>query len=328
MNTQKYVTISGSFQKFAREIKSTRKSFIDVGVNVLSPASGDVVSAHNGFVSMKGDVIPRIDTQSMSNISRAIRLVEDSHLYAIAQSDVLWLVLPDGYCGTATSAEIAWALAHHVPVYGLLQHVLHSKEPLVQAYVNPVRTIEDLVMHQWPCIREHLWIARKYSDNIFLKTYLKKSEENTATNPNAVVAVGALIEDWSDKKYKQEQSRDVLLVKTHKWGGRFSIVGGRIKKGEELVQACLRKVNEQTQLYGEISKHVCAFSEIPNGGYFVRGTNRVFIDTHIKVYSRIIHLDEEAQHYEWIPPEIALRDLDLEPNARKTLEVFVGKTTS
>lgn len=38
--------------------------------------------------------------------------------------------------------------------------------------------------------------------------------------------------------------------------------------------------------------------------------------------SRAVILNEEAENYVWLPPDMALRDLDIEPNARKTVEEY------
>ena len=57
----------------------------DAGVIVLSPSDPRVVDERNGFLFVASDRV------------RSVRLVQDRHLASIRESDMLWLVCPDGY---------------------------------------------------------------------------------------------------------------------------------------------------------------------------------------------------------------------------------------
>jgi hypothetical protein len=48
---------------------------------------------------------------------RSVRLVQQRHLFAIGESDFLWLVAPDGYVGTSAAMEIGYAIACRIPVF-------------------------------------------------------------------------------------------------------------------------------------------------------------------------------------------------------------------
>jgi hypothetical protein len=52
-----------------------------------------------------------------SDRHRSVRLVEDRHLAAIAESDFLWLVAPDGYVGPSASFEMGCAVTRGIPIY-------------------------------------------------------------------------------------------------------------------------------------------------------------------------------------------------------------------
>ena len=95
-------------------------------------------------------------------------------------------------------------------------------------------------------------------------------------------------------------------------------------ESESLNRAYQRVVREQTGLDMEMGEDICAFDEIPDSGYHLPHTSRIFVDKVMRAHSRDVCLDHRAQESVWIPPTVALRDLDLEPNARKTVEVYCG----
>ncbi len=307
------VTISGSYRKFPEEIASALDAFRDLGVNVLSPKSATIVSSIDGFVSLKDDLVQRINDLSESNIAKVIKLIENSHLQAIQQSDALWIVIPQGYCGIATAFEIGWALAHNVPVFYDEKHSRDIKEPIIRAYAHPTKGIEQLV-HDFDSMPQVNPVVSRY----FMRSLLSKTTNNGF---NADVAVGPVIVDHS-KRYRSRQKREVLLVRTHKWNGRFSIVGGRLTRGERLTTAFSRVVAQQTGLDIVLGNDVCAFDEMPDSGFYKRGTSRVFVDKVVIATSRDVRLDERAQEYLWIPPDVALKELDIEPNARRTIKIY------
>lgn len=135
--------------------------------------------------------------------------------------------------------------------------------------------------------------------------------------PGSIVAAGAMIEYENTKGGKE-----ILLVKTHKWGGRYSMVGGKVKRNERLNDALIREVKEETGLKAHVDRDICTFDQIKNSGYYLSGIQHVFVDKIVNVNTKRVQLNEEAQEYLWLPPEIALRELDIELNARHTLELY------
>ncbi len=315
------VTISGSYRKFPEDIAAALERFRDLGIQVLSPKSATIVSSVDGFVSLEKDIIQKIDAISQNDIASAMRLIENSHLSAIQQSDALWLAIPQGYCGIATSFEIGWALAHNVPVFYDKRYIHQVQEPILRSYAIPTKGIEDLVHHfeSMPPIDPQI-------PRYFMKAILLPTEADTITGNrpryNADVAIGPVIVDFSKKRYTCRQPRDILLVKTYKWRNKFSIVGGRIKPAEKIEAAFSRIMAEQTGLQGRVAEEICVFDELPDAGYYQTGTSRIFVDKVVKVQKRKIRLDSRAQEYVWMPAKNALQELDLEPNARKTIELY------
>jgi ADP-ribose pyrophosphatase YjhB (NUDIX family) len=139
--------------------------------------------------------------------------------------------------------------------------------------------------------------------------------------PGSVVATGAIIEH---QPRKTRSEKEILLVKTHKWGNRYSIVGGKVRRNETLKDALLREVMEETKLFGEVGDHLCTFDEIKDSGYYQPGIQHIFVDNVVKVSSRRVRLNEEAQDYIWALPSEALAHLDIEPNARQTIEMYAS----
>jgi len=137
--------------------------------------------------------------------------------------------------------------------------------------------------------------------------------------PRPIVAVGGIIEY---AKPTRTGEREILLVKTHKWGGKFSVVGGKVKRNERLENAWKREIKEETGLEATIGQDICAFDQIKNSGYYDFAVNYIFIDKIARVESQKIRLNEEAEDYIWILPGKALTELDIEPNARHTLELY------
>ncbi len=305
----KTITLSGSYRKFPDELAQDLEHFRDCGVNVLSPHSATIISSLDGFVSLKEDPLTSLSLFSETKIPEAMRFIENSHLRAIQQSDALWLVLPQGYCGVSTAFEIGWALAHNVPVYyhGKFQPVV--REPIIRSYATAVQNIDHLVSFFSALPKVDPQVMRYFQQDVY-------NSPKTGDNYNASVAVGPLLVN---------SQQEILLVKTHKWGGRYSILGERINPGEKICTAFLRAVKEQTGLSGTIAQDLCTFDELPDGGYFRGDTSRVFVDKVVLVADKTVSLDHRAESFFWIPPAVALRDLDIESNARKTVEVYVER---
>jgi ADP-ribose pyrophosphatase YjhB (NUDIX family) len=139
--------------------------------------------------------------------------------------------------------------------------------------------------------------------------------------PGSVVAVGGIIE-YADSS---SHEKDILLVKTHKWGGRDSVVGGKVRRHERLDSALVREIEEETGLHDvEIGQHLCTFDQIKNSNYYQAGIQHIFVDKVVRTGSRRIKLNDEAEDFLWVPARVALRDLDIEPNARHTIGLYVG----
>jgi nucleoside triphosphatase len=287
-----------------KEIGEASELLTAAGVEVLAPTSSEIVSEQDGFVLMEGEdgLDPRL-----------VELRYLKHLRRLGPQGSSLFVVPGGRIGLTASYELGLAQALGVrtifteapddhPVYlpgGSIYSVadlakyIEVHQELPAAY--PVRDIKgtpeeaDEAYHLW----EHL------------------------SPVHSIVAVGALIE------YRPKDGPvEVLLVKTHKWGGRYSIIGGKVNRHELLQQALLREIMEETGLTVEVKRHLDTSDQIKDSGFYIP-VQQIFVDFVAEATTRDVKLNGEAQGHLWIPAAEALATLEIEPNAKHLLEIYV-----
>ena len=137
--------------------------------------------------------------------------------------------------------------------------------------------------------------------------------------PGSVVATGGIIEYDNGRNLG---GREILLVQTHKWGNRWSVVGGKVRRRERLLDALAREVREETGLRVRPGAHLTTFDQIKDSGYYQAGMQHIFVDYVMHADSRRVTLNDEAQAHVWIPAKEALASLEIEPNARHIVELY------
>lgn len=297
--------IHGSFRKDLELIMATADRFSQAGVEVLAPAFSEKAGETDGFVHLASDE---------SKDPRMTELLYLQKLAALGPEGFSYYVNPQGTIGTSASYELA------------MDQVTNTR----YLFMKPLKD------HPAYVPKNSVWMPAHLADYIaehrcYPPPVIPQDEEHIQRMvqelilPGSVIAVGAIIVDHSDRHYRQGQERDVLLVQTHKWQGRFSIVGGKVRRNERLADALQREIQEETGLDSAIEESICTFDELRGGNYYLPSTHRVFTDNVVMVPSRKVALNEEAEHYTWMPASAALRDLDIEPNAKKTLELYREK---
>lgn len=114
------VTICGTFNLGLPAVVEAVDFFHASGVAVLSPADPTPVEVVNGFLYVASDR------------HRDPGLVEARHLQAIAESDFVWLVAPDGYVGVAAALEVGFAIARSISVFSVDRVTDRNVGPVVQ----------------------------------------------------------------------------------------------------------------------------------------------------------------------------------------------------
>ncbi len=295
--------LHGSFRKHYDEIRKVHQLFTKAGIEVLMPRLADITTMEDGFVFFEGeeDKDPRL-----------VELLYLHHLKRLGENGFSYFVNPEGYLGKSASYELGIAQTTNVRCFFLNKPQDHP----VYIHKNTIWKAEDLAEF----VQERKRLPEPKIKQNELEIH-KLWEELMV--PGSVVATGGIIEYDNGKKGKE-----ILLVKTHKWGDRYSIVGGKVRRNERLEDALAREVREETGLESKIGKHLCTFDQIKNSGYYISGIQHIYIDNIVHVASKSVQLNEEAQEYIWMPANIALRDLPIEPNAKHTIQMYADLKTA
>jgi ADP-ribose pyrophosphatase YjhB (NUDIX family) len=291
--------IHGSFSKHFSEIKKVADIFSAAGIEVLAPKQGELIASRDGFALFADET---------DKDPRLVELLYLHNLKKLGENGFSYFVDPEGYIGKSASYELGIAQLTNTQCF--FSHRL-ADHP---AYIHG----------------QSIWSATSLADYILTNRSLpspriKRNERyihqlwEDLMVPGSVVATGAIIEHQPRTMRKE---KEILLVKTHKWGGRYSVVGGKVRRNERLQDALLREVQEETKLRGTVGAHICTFDQIKNSGYYRKGIQHIFVDHVVSVGSKKVTLNEEAQDYIWALPSEALEYLDIEPNARTTVELY------
>lgn len=135
----------------------------------------------------------------------------------------------------------------------------------------------------------------------------------TQTYPEATV--GALVVN---------SKGEVLLARSKKWNGKYTVPGGHIELGERAEDAIKREVKEETGLDVEVVKLLLVQQAIyPK--FYHRHEHFLFMDYLCAAKDTIIKLDgRELQEYVWIRPQEALK-LDLDEYTKNFVVKFLGE---
>lgn len=291
--------LHGSLQRHYAEIKRVRELFAQAGIEVLAPADSEIETVRGGFAVLGSDE---------EKDPRMIELIYLHHLRHLGDNGFSYFVNPDGYIGKSVSYELGVAQLSNVKCFFMEKPDDHPAYLHKNSIWKPGRLAEY--------IKEYGQLPEpkvKRDEKTIHKLWLDLMV------PGSVVAVGGIIEY---AKPTRSGEKEILLVKTHKWGGRYSVVGGKVKRNERLQNAWTREIKEETGLDADIGKDICAFDQIKNSGYYNVAVSHIFIDKIAQAKSRKVRLNYEAEDYIWVLPSEALARLDIEPNARHTLELY------
>lgn len=293
--------IHGSFRKHFDVIQKTYKLFADAGIEVLAPQQSELVSIKDGFALLEGE--EKMD-------QRLIELIYLHNLKKLGENGFSYFINPEGYIGKSASYELGIAQLTNTRCF----YYANLDDHPAYVHKNAVWKPEDLVTYilennalPYPQVKRSERLIHKMWEDLMV--------------PGSVVATGAIIEH---QPRRRQSEKEILLVKTHKWGNKYSMVGGKVKRNERLEQALIREVKEETGLQSEIGQHICTFDQIKNSGYYLSGIQHIFVDNIVKVTSKKVRLNDEAQDYIWIPAKEALETLPIEPNARHTVQLYAA----
>ena len=137
---------------------------------------------------------------------------------------------------------------------------------------------------------------------------LRRLMERPTDKKRPIATVGALIEDGAGK---------LLMIKTHKWGHRWGIPGGKIERGESSEVALKREIREETNLEVEDVRFVMV-QDCIDSEEFQSPEHFLLLNYVVRRTSGDVVLNDEAQEFRWVTAEDAL-ELDLNQPTRVLL---------
>lgn len=138
---------------------------------------------------------------------------------------------------------------------------------------------------------------------------LRRLMERPGERKRPVATVGALIQGKDEK---------LLMIKTHKWGHRWGIPGGKIERGEGSTDALKREIREETNLEVDDIRFVMV-QDCIDSDEFQTPEHFLLLNYVVRRTSGEVVLNEEAQEFRWVTAKEAL-ELDLNQPTRVLLE--------
>ncbi len=119
-----------------------------------------------------------------------------------------------------------------------------------------------------------------------------ESADRAALNAHPVATVGALLRDDDGR---------ILMLRTHKWSGKWGIPGGKIRRGESSMDALRREVYEETALAITDIRFVMA-QDCIDSGEFERPAHFLLLNyvAHVSGHAPPVTLNEEAEEARWM----------------------------
>lgn len=115
---------------------------------------------------------------------------------------------------------------------------------------------------------------------------------------------------------------EILLVRSYKWGTKYTVPGGHIELGERSETAVKRETREEVGLEAEPVRLLLVQEAIYPADY-IKHEHYIFLDYLCRTNSSEVKLDEkEIQEYVWTTPSDALQ-LELESFTRNLVEAYM-----
>ncbi len=116
---------------------------------------------------------------------------------------------------------------------------------------------------------------------------------------------------------------EMLLVKSHKWGDKYTIAGGHVEVGETLAAALEREIREEVGLEISDVKFLMTQEAIFSGEFW-EPRHFIFFDFVCRALGDEPQVDgREIQSFEWVDPGAALK-MNLDSFTRRMVEKFLS----
>jgi nucleoside triphosphatase len=115
---------------------------------------------------------------------------------------------------------------------------------------------------------------------------------------------------------------EILLVRSYKWGTKYTVPGGHIELGERSETAVRREIREEVGLEVEPVRLLLVQEAIYPADY-IKHEHYIFLDYLCRTNSLEVKLDgKEIQEYVWTTPGAALK-MELESFTRNLVEAYM-----
>ena len=114
---------------------------------------------------------------------------------------------------------------------------------------------------------------------------------------------------------------ELLLLKSHKWPGHYTIPGGHVELGEPIEDAAIREAKEETGL-DVYDLESINFQEFIYDPSFWKPRYFIFFDYSCRTSSMDIKLNAEAEEYTWVRLEDAIH-LPLDTYTRVSVDKLI-----
>jgi len=119
------------------------------------------------------------------------------------------------------------------------------------------------------------------------------------------------------------KNKEILLIKSHKWGDNYLIPGGHVEPTETVEAAAIREGEEETGL--KLKPLYCVnVGELINDPTFNRKAHLIFFHFVCEALTEEVQLDEkELNEFIWINPQKAL-DLNMTEGINQTIRNYIN----
>ena len=114
---------------------------------------------------------------------------------------------------------------------------------------------------------------------------------------------------------------ELLLLKSHKWPGKYVVPGGHVDLGERIEEAAVREAKEETGL-DIYALEFINFQQFIHDPSFWKRKHFIFFDYACKTDSTEVQLNDEAEEHVWVRLEAAVQ-LPLDVYTRTSIEILM-----
>ena len=116
---------------------------------------------------------------------------------------------------------------------------------------------------------------------------------------------------------------ELLLLKSHKWPGKYVVPGGHVELGERIEEAAVREAKEETAL-DIYELEFINFQQFIYDPSFWKKRHFIFFDYACKTDSTEVQLNDEAEEHVWVRLEAAIQ-LPLDVYTRTSIEILMER---